>query len=115
MSNNKHYTNIKCMNTAKGSYNRRAQKFERELGEDNKPIYTKSLLVTFVGTDDKFTLPNSLNSARLATWTKAKPSLQVIESTDYHLSQDSVNEFEATDDKPAAVSATYRPAAVFVE
>ena len=103
------------MNTAKGSYNRRTQRFEFERGEDNKPIYTKSLLVTFVGTTDKFELPSTLNSARVAKWKEAKPSLQLADSTDYHLVQDSVNEYEATEDMPTATSATYRPAATFVE
>ena len=69
------------MNTAKGSYNRRAQKFERELGEDNKPIYTKALLVTFVGTTDKFELPSTLNSARVAQWNIGRLSSLTIGQT----------------------------------
>jgi hypothetical protein len=115
MSNNKHYTNIKCMNTAKGSYNRRSQRYEYERDENNSIVYTRSLLVTFVGTDDKFECPQTLNSSRLTKWKEAKASLQLVDGTDYILSEDSINEFPSTDTKPQAVSATYRPAAVFVE
>ena len=115
MSNNKHYKNIKCINTAKGSYNRRSNKFEAERGEDGQVLYTTSILVTFVDPTDKFDCPATLNSARLATWKEAKPQLQIASNVDYVLSEDSVNEFKATDKKPAAVSATYRPAAIFVE
>ena len=115
MSNNKHYKNIKCMNTAKGSYNRRSNKFEAERDADNRVVYTNSILVTFVDTTDKFDCPATLNSDRLAKWQVAKPQLQLVPSVDYVLSEDTVNEFKATDNKPQAVSATYRPAAVFVE
>ena len=115
MSNNKHYKNIKCMNTAKGSYDRRAQKFVAERDEDNKIVYTSSILVTFVDTTNEFDCPATLNSDRLTKWQAAKPQLSIVPSVDYVLSEDSVNEFKATDKKPSAVSATYRPAAIFVE
>tara|TARA_Y100001973_G_C4952938_1_gene211179 strand:+ start:163 stop:510 length:348 start_codon:yes stop_codon:yes gene_type:complete len=115
MSNNKHYKNIKCMNTAKGSYNRRTNKFEAERDNENNIRYTNSILVTYVDTTDEFEPDQVLNSTRLSAWKEAKPQLQIAPDVDYILSEDSVNEFEATDKRPAAVSATYRPAAVFVE
>ena len=114
MSKDKHYDNIKCFNTAKGGINRRTRKFEVELDKDNKPIYTKSLLVTFVGATDKFRLPSSLESKRLADWKLVQPNLQIVESVTYYLKEGSDKEFEATDELPTAVSGTYRPTAKFV-
>ena len=99
----------------KGSVNRRTNKFQPTLDSDDRPVFTKSLLVTFVSTTDKFECPLTLNSSRLQDWKKAKASLQLVDGTDYVLSEDSINEFPSTDTKPQAVSATYRPAAVFVE
>ena len=103
------------MNTAKGSYDRRSNKFVPERDDNGQVRYTSSLLVTFVDTDDQFDLPATLNSQRLALWQEAKPQLSISPNVDYVLSDDSVTEFAATDTKPQAVSATYRPAAVFVE
>ena len=103
------------MNTARGSYNRRTNKFEAERGDKGQVLYTTSIIVTYVDTTDKFEPEHTLNSSRLAKWQEAKPQLQLAPSVDYVLQEDSVYEYEATDKRPAAVSATYRPAAIFVE
>ena len=110
----KQYQNIKCVNTAKGSTNRKGE-FTLDLDADKKPIWTKSIRVTYVSITDDFEPEVVLNSDRLVKWQEAKPQLSLVPNVAYHLQDDSVTEFKATDTKPRAVSATYRPAAVFVE
>jgi hypothetical protein len=110
----KQYQNIKCVNTAKGSTDRRG-KFTLDLDKDDKPVFTKSLRVTYVSTTDDFEPEAMLQSERLAKWQEAKPQLSLVPNTNYVLVEDSVTDWDATETKPSAVSCTYRPEAVFVE
>ena len=109
------FQNIKCANTMVVAQNARTKKLEPVLGDDDKPIFTKKLLVTYVGTSDAFVPEAILQSERLLKWQEAKPQLQLVPNVTYELVDESVTDWDATDTKPQAVSATYRPAAVFVE
>ena len=115
MSKDKQFENIKCANTMIVAHNARTKRNEPVLDNDGKRQFSKNLLVTFVGTSDKFACDAILQSTRLAKWQEAKPQLQLVPNVDYVLVEDSVTDWDATDTKPQAVSATYRPAAVFVE
>ena len=115
MSKTKQFDNIKCANTMIVAHNTRTKRNEPVLDELGKRQFSKNLLVTYVGTSDKFAPDAILQSARLLKWQEAKPQLQLVPTVDYVLVEDSVTDWVATDTKPQAVSCTYRPAAVFVE
>ena len=118
MNKDKQYQNIKCMNTMIVAYNPKTKRNEAVTTEvDGKSVrqFTTNLLVTYVGTTDSFACDSVLQSSRLLRWQEAKPQIQLVPGVDYVLVEDSDTDWDATDTKPRAVSATYRPAAVFVE
>tara|TARA_R110002020_G_scaffold149969_1_gene326440 strand:- start:56 stop:403 length:348 start_codon:yes stop_codon:yes gene_type:complete len=115
MSKDKQFDNIKCANTMIVAHNARTKKVEPVLSDDGKRQFTKNVLVTYVGTSDKFAPDAILQSTRLSKWQEAKPQLQLVPNVDYVLVEDSVTDWDATKTKPQAVSCTYRPAAIFVE
>ena len=104
----KRYKNIKAVNS-------KVCDKRGPISENGKPVFTKNLLVSFTETSKGFKLEPVLTASRLAQWCEVKTSLQVVPNVDYVLVEDSDVEFDATDTKPQAISATYRPMAICVE
>ena len=105
---------IRISNTARGTVNPRTQQFITERDSEGNVNYTNSIRVTFVEPKESFDVPHTIEQNRLTKFQEAKASLKLAEGVDYRLDSESVTEFDATDEMPKAVSATYRPMAQLI-
>ena len=102
---------IRISNTARGTVSKRTQEFITERDSNGKVNYTNSVRITFVEPKSTFECPLTIEQARMLKFQEAKASLKLAEGVDYRLDSESITEFDATEEMPKAVSATYRPMA----
>jgi len=102
---------IRISNTARGTVSKRTQEFIPERNSEGLVNYTNSIRVTFVEPKSTFECPSTIEHTRLTKFQDAKASLKLAEGVDYRLDSESITEFDATEEMPKAVSATYRPMA----
>ncbi len=105
---------IRISNTARGTVSKRTQEFVPERDSEGLVQYTNSIRITFVEPKSSFECPQTIEQTRLTKFQDAKASLKLVDGVDYRLDSESVTEFDATDEMPRAISATYRPLAQLI-
>ncbi len=115
MSNtSKNAMSYRVSNTQTGTTNRKGE-WTPNRNEDGDIIYSNSIRVTIENPSNGYQFPQSLETDRIQGFAMAKSeageALKTSNSA-YRLIADSVQEFEATEKMPAAVSAVYRPVGV---
>ena len=100
---------LHARNTLVGSHNRRGE-FIKTLDENDKPVYSSNLGLTFRHIDSTFVPPVVLSADRVRKIQASFPKIaELALDVDYVLIEDSINHFKATDTKPEALGATYKP------
>ena len=100
---------LNARNTLVGSTNRRGE-FIKALDENDRPVYSSNLGLTFRHIDSKFEPPVVLSAERVRKISESFPKIKNLTlDVDYVIIENSIQHFKATGAKPEALGATYKP------